>query len=67
MIADILIMTYVLLFSLLIYQSEKCEEYFLKIIIIGALLTPIVGFAFYFYHHGKKIEKLNSESSIHHQ
>lgn len=43
MMLDILIMTYALLMAVLIYQTEKSNVNSIKFILIGLILTPIVG------------------------
>jgi len=56
MVIDILIMTYVVLMVLLIYQAEKLPEHSLKIILVGLVLTPVIGaFAHTFYHRQVKL------------
>jgi positive regulator of sigma E activity len=44
MLADVLIMTYVLLMALLIFQAEKLSDNSVKVILMGLFLTPIVGY-----------------------
>ena len=64
MTTDILIMSYVLLLVLLVYQAEKFERNSLKIIIIGILLTPLSGFAICFYLGRKELEKSKMQTPI---
>lgn len=47
---DLLIMSYVLLLGLLIFQAEKLQQNALKVILIGIFLTPIVGFMYLNYY-----------------
>lgn len=61
---DVLIMSYILLLVILIHQAEKFKENSLKIIIIGITLTPIAGFAMYYYFDRKASEKSNLQTSI---
>jgi RsiW-degrading membrane proteinase PrsW (M82 family) len=51
MLSDILIMTYILLLAILIYQAEKLSENSLKVVLAGLLLTPVIGFALLAYYH----------------
>ena len=51
MLADVLIMTYILLLAILVYQAEKLSENSLKVVLAGLLLTPIIGFALFAYYH----------------
>lgn len=44
MTIDILIMSYALLMAILVYQAEKLPENSLKVILIGLIFTPIIGF-----------------------
>lgn len=50
MIADVLIMTYIVMMALLIYQAEKLPQNTFKVILIGLFLTPIVGFGALSYY-----------------
>jgi len=51
MLADVLIMTYILLLAILVYQAEKLSENSLKVVLAGLFLTPIIGFALLAYYH----------------
>lgn len=50
MIADVLIMTYIVMMALLIYQAEKLPQNSFKVILLGLLFTPIIGFGFWTYY-----------------
>ncbi len=50
MIADVLIMAYIVMMGLLIYQAEKLPQNSFKVIFIGLFLTPIVGFGAWSYY-----------------
>lgn len=50
MIADVLIMTYIVMMALLIFQAEKLPQNSFKVILIGLFLTPLVGFGAWNYY-----------------
>ena len=56
MLTDVLIMAYVLLLAILIYQAEKLPENSLKVVLAGLFLTPIIGFAVLSYFQ-KQLEQ----------
>jgi len=50
MLTDVLIMAYILLVAILIYQAEKLHQNSLKVVLAGVFLTPIIGFALLTYY-----------------
>lgn len=50
MITDVLIMTYIVMMALLIFQAEKLPQNSFKVILIGLFLTPIIGFGAWSYY-----------------
>lgn len=50
MLTDVLIMAYILLLAILIYQAEKLSENSLKVVLAGLFLSPIIGFALLSYY-----------------
>ncbi len=50
MITDVLIMTYIVMMALLIFQAEKLQNNSLKVVLIGLFLTPIIGFGVLSYY-----------------
>lgn len=49
MAIDIIIMSYVILMAFLVRLSENIPKSSLKIVLIGLLFSPIIGFVSYFY------------------
>jgi len=45
MLTDVLIMAYIVLNAILIFQAEKLPQNSLKIVLAGVVLTPLIGFA----------------------
>jgi hypothetical protein len=51
-------MSYALLLALLVFQAEKLPNKSLKIILIGMILTPIVGFIYLNFQKGNYKEAI---------
>jgi len=51
MIVDLIIMSYALMMALLVYQAEKTPHLSIKVILLGLLLTPIVGFTYLSFYN----------------
>ena len=50
---DVLILFYVILLIILIYQAEKYPENALKIVLVGLFFTPFLGFTALHYLKNK--------------
>ncbi len=50
MLSDVLIMAYVLLLALLVFQAEKLTKNSLKVVLFGLFLTPLAGYILLAYY-----------------
>lgn len=50
MLINILILSYVASLALLVWKSETLPQFSTKIILIGLLLSPIIGFLSFYYY-----------------
>ncbi|HKK09593.1 MAG TPA: hypothetical protein VJ939_02095 [Bacteroidales bacterium] len=62
MLIDLLILAYIMLLFPLIFECEKLPQGGFKVLLVGILFTPLVGFAYLFYKKKKAASSSNQPS-----
>lgn len=62
MLIDLLILAYIVLLFPLVFECEKLPHSGFKVLLVGILFTPVVGFAFLLYRKKKAASSSNQPS-----
>lgn len=60
MLADVLLLVYILMLFPLVYECEKLRRSGFRVLLVGALFTPVAGYI-YLYFVKRKISEKSSE------